>query len=80
MEPASVTSAIDLRLIRTLAKMALRVLEQGRDAPSRESPSRVSPEHQGTPETSRDGSPGKPDGDGCKDAGSRHRSTPGTCQ
>jgi hypothetical protein len=59
MEPASVTSAIDLRLIRTLAKMALHVLEQGLDEPSSESLSRVHPEPPETPETSVDAPKGR---------------------
>jgi hypothetical protein len=77
MEPASVTSPIDVRLIRTLAKMALRVLEQGRDAPSSESPSRVSPGPKGTQETSCDRSRAQPDGDGGEDAGTARRSPTG---
>jgi len=59
MEPASVSSAVDMRLIRILARMALRVLDQGLDAPSSESPSRVSPEPPETPETSWDASKGR---------------------
>ena len=59
MEPASVSSAVDVRLIRTLAQMALRVLEQGLDAPSSESLSRVSPEPPDTPETSVDAPKGR---------------------
>jgi hypothetical protein len=52
MEPASVTSAIETRLIRILAQMALRVLDQGHDYPPSESPAYVSPEPPETPETS----------------------------
>jgi hypothetical protein len=59
MEPASVSSAIDMRLIRILAKMALQILDQGLDTPSHESPSHVSPEHKGTPEPSWDASKGR---------------------
>jgi len=59
MDPASVSSATDLRLIHILAKMALRILDQGVDAPSRESLSRVSPEHLETPDPSGDASKGR---------------------
>jgi hypothetical protein len=59
MEPASVTSAIDSRLIRILAQMALRVLDQGLDAPSRERLSQASPEHPDTPEPSADAPKGR---------------------
>jgi hypothetical protein len=50
MGPASLSSAIDMRLIRTLAKIALRILDKGLDEPSSESLSHVSPEHKGTQE------------------------------
>lgn len=59
MEPASVSSAVDMRLIRILAKMALQILDQGLDTPSRESPPRVSPEPPDTPETSGDAPKGR---------------------
>jgi hypothetical protein len=78
MEPASVTSAIDLRLIRILAKMALQLLDQGLDKPSRESLSHGNPEHKGTQETLRDGSFGKPDGDSGEDVGPGRQSATGT--
>jgi hypothetical protein len=59
MEPTSMGSAVDVRLIRILAKMALQILDQGLDTPSRESPSRGSPEPPETPETSWDASKGR---------------------
>jgi hypothetical protein len=77
MKPAHVNSAVDFQLVRTLARMALRVLEQGRDAPSSESPSRGSPEPKETQETSYGRSRAKPDGDGGEDTGTGHRSTSG---
>jgi hypothetical protein len=78
MEPAHVNSAVDVRLISTLARMALRLLDQGRDEPSGESPSRGSPEQQEKQETSCDRSRAKPDGGGCEDAGTARRSPTGT--
>ncbi len=77
MEPAHVNSAVDVRLIRILARMALRILEQGLDEPSGERLSRGSPEPKRTQETSCDRSRAKPDGDGGQDAGSTHRSATG---
>lgn len=77
MEPARVSSAVDMRLIRILAKMALRILDTGLDGPPSESFSRVSPGQQETQDTSRDGSRGRPDGDGYEDPGTGHRSAPG---
>jgi hypothetical protein len=74
MGTASASSAIDLRLIRVLAAMVLQVLEKGLEQPSTESLSRVSPEHQGTQETSDDRSRAKPQGDGCEEAGPARRS------
>jgi hypothetical protein len=59
MEPASASSAIDTQLIRTLAQMALRVLNQGLDEPSSESLSRVRPEPPETPETSSEAPKGR---------------------
>jgi hypothetical protein len=64
MEPARVSSAIDMRLIRILARMALQVLDKGQDKPSRESLPRVSPKQNQTQETSCDSSRAKRDGDG----------------
>jgi hypothetical protein len=58
MEPASASSGFDAKLIRILTQMALRVLDQGLDAPSRERPSRMRPEPPETPETSGDASKG----------------------
>jgi hypothetical protein len=74
MGSASASSAIDLRLIRILTAMALQILEKGLEQPPTESLSRVSPEHQGTQETSRDSSRAKPKGDGCEEAGPARRS------
>jgi hypothetical protein len=59
MEPASVTSAVDVRLIRILAKMAWQILDQRQDEPSSESSSRVSPEPPEPPETSVDAPKGR---------------------
>jgi hypothetical protein len=59
MEPPSATSAIDARLIRILAQMALRVLNQGLNEPSSERLARVRPEHPETPETSWDAPKGR---------------------
>jgi hypothetical protein len=77
MEPARLNSAVDLRLVRTLARMALRVLEQGRDAPPSASPSRVSPEPKGTQETSGERSRAQPKGDDREDAGTTQLSATG---
>jgi hypothetical protein len=77
MDQARLSSAIDVQLIRTLAKMALQLLNKGLDEPSSESPSHVSRRHKGTQEASYDGSRAKPTGDGYKDAGPGHRSAPG---
>jgi hypothetical protein len=77
MEPASLSSAIDMRLIPTLAKMALQVLDKGQDKPSSESRSRVSPKQNQTQETSCDSSRAKPDGDCREDAGTGYRSATG---
>jgi hypothetical protein len=52
MEPASVSSAVDTRLIRILAQMAMQLLDQGLDAPSSKDLSRVRPEPPETLETS----------------------------
>ena len=59
MEPASASSGFDATLIRILTQMALRVLDQGADAPSRERLSRGSPEHPEPPETSGDAPKGR---------------------
>jgi hypothetical protein len=77
MGPAHVNSAVDLRLIRTLARMAMQILDQGLDAPSRERLSRVSPEPKGTPETSCASSRATPQGDGGEDAGAASPSPTG---
>jgi hypothetical protein len=52
MEPARVSFSFNSQLIYILARMALRVLEQGLDAPSSKDLSRVCPEPPETPETS----------------------------
>jgi hypothetical protein len=59
MEPASAASAVDLQLVRILARMVLRLLDQGQDAPSRESLLRVRPEPPETPETSGEAPKGR---------------------
>jgi hypothetical protein len=59
MEPASAASAVDLQLVRILARMVLRLLDQGQDAPSRESLSPVRPEPPETPETSGEAPKGR---------------------
>jgi hypothetical protein len=74
MEPARVNSAVDAQLVRTLARMALQILDQELNAPSSESLSRGSPEPKGAQETSRDNSHAKPDGDGGADRGTTRRS------
>jgi hypothetical protein len=77
MEPVRLSSEIDTRLIRTLAKMALRILDKGLDEPSSASLSPMSPEHKGTQETSCDSSRAKPQRDGCEDAVTARRSPTG---
>ena len=59
MEPASATSAIDSRLIRILAQMAMQILDQRQEEPSSERLSPGSPEHPEPSESSWDASKGR---------------------